>query len=289
MTKLAAIRIQYTAERLKLSQKFREKIYFLFQRILTQRPSLFFNRHIDQIIICCFYAVVKVCVDCAKRSTICFWFTLLILSSCLLCRYLKWSWLLNKSLTIIGSNHIADLNFFFLCPAITRYIYLFTYIFFFLNHLLQEVQVLWLCWDRKMGDKTLGSLHFTTKFLFQVSSLCWTFSMQNHQNKFPRKILVCLLLTFPLPFFLVDCHYLVLLGKNICWNAQFCFAALDDFPSLHQMSPFPSLPDFSPKKLSPSQNVYLSPLRPSKASDFLHFETFIYSFSYISQSGCKTF
>lgn len=31
-----------------------------------------------------------------------------------------------------------------------------------------------------------------------------------------------------------------------------------------QPSPFPRIPDISPKKVSPSQNVYLSPLKPSK-------------------------
>lgn len=35
-----------------------------------------------------------------------------------------------------------------------------------------------------------------------------------------------------------------------------------------QPSPFPRIPDISPKKVSPSQNVYLSPLKPSKASKF---------------------
>ncbi|KAJ7976324.1 Retinoblastoma-related protein [Quillaja saponaria] len=37
-----------------------------------------------------------------------------------------------------------------------------------------------------------------------------------------------------------------------------------DCPGTPRISPFFSLPDLSPKKVSPSQNVYLSPLQPSK-------------------------
>ncbi|GAB2281345.1 Retinoblastoma- protein 1 [Dionaea muscipula] len=37
----------------------RESVYCLFQQVLNQRVTLFFNRHIDQIILCCFYIVAK--------------------------------------------------------------------------------------------------------------------------------------------------------------------------------------------------------------------------------------
>lgn len=37
-------------------------------------------------------------------------------------------------------------------------------------------------------------------------------------------------------------------------------------------SPFPSLPDMSPKKVSATRNVYVSPLRSSKVSVFLFLE-----------------
>ncbi|GKU91384.1 hypothetical protein SLEP1_g5266 [Rubroshorea leprosula] len=47
-------------ERLQLSQQIRESVYCLFQQILSQQTSLFFNRHIDQIILCCFYGVAKI-------------------------------------------------------------------------------------------------------------------------------------------------------------------------------------------------------------------------------------
>uniref|UniRef100_A0A7N1A0T2 Retinoblastoma-related protein n=1 Tax=Kalanchoe fedtschenkoi TaxID=63787 RepID=A0A7N1A0T2_KALFE len=60
ITKLAAVRINSMVERLQLSQQIRENVYCLFQKILSQRTSLFFNRHIDQIILCCFYGVAKI-------------------------------------------------------------------------------------------------------------------------------------------------------------------------------------------------------------------------------------
>lgn len=41
----------------------KENIYRLFQQILNLQTSLFFNRHIDQIILCCFYGVAKVCLN----------------------------------------------------------------------------------------------------------------------------------------------------------------------------------------------------------------------------------
>nr|XP_043606150.1 retinoblastoma-related protein isoform X2 [Erigeron canadensis] len=58
--KLGAVRINGMVERLQLSQQIRERVYCLFQQILSQRTALFFNRHIDQIILCCFYGVAKI-------------------------------------------------------------------------------------------------------------------------------------------------------------------------------------------------------------------------------------
>ncbi|KAM7268912.1 hypothetical protein ACFE04_011078 [Oxalis oulophora] len=60
INKLAAVRINGMVERLQMSQQMRENIYRLFQKILSQQTSLFFNRHIDQIILCCVYGVVKI-------------------------------------------------------------------------------------------------------------------------------------------------------------------------------------------------------------------------------------
>ncbi|XP_010520082.1 PREDICTED: retinoblastoma-related protein 1-like isoform X2 [Tarenaya hassleriana] len=60
INKLAAVRINGMIERLQLSQQMRESVYCLFQRVLSQQTSLFFNRHIDQIILCCFYGMAKI-------------------------------------------------------------------------------------------------------------------------------------------------------------------------------------------------------------------------------------
>ncbi|KAL9251745.1 Retinoblastoma-related protein [Drosera capensis] len=60
ISKLAAVRINGMIERLQATQQMRESVYHLFQQILNQRMTLFFNRHIDQIILCCFYIVAKI-------------------------------------------------------------------------------------------------------------------------------------------------------------------------------------------------------------------------------------
>ncbi|KAJ4778883.1 Retinoblastoma-related protein [Rhynchospora pubera] len=60
ISKLAAIRIRTMCERMGLSQDVLEKVYHLVQRILTQNTPLFFNRHIDHIILCSIYGVSKI-------------------------------------------------------------------------------------------------------------------------------------------------------------------------------------------------------------------------------------
>uniref|UniRef100_A0A453RNL1 Retinoblastoma-associated protein B-box domain-containing protein n=1 Tax=Aegilops tauschii subsp. strangulata TaxID=200361 RepID=A0A453RNL1_AEGTS len=60
ITKLAAIRIKCLCERLQLSQQILERVYSLVQQIISQQTALFFNRHIDQIILCCIYGVAKI-------------------------------------------------------------------------------------------------------------------------------------------------------------------------------------------------------------------------------------
>ncbi|KAJ3681300.1 hypothetical protein LUZ60_015789 [Juncus effusus] len=60
VTKLAAIRIKAMCERMGLQQDVTERVYSLLQLILSQQTYLFFNRHIDQIILCSIYAVCKI-------------------------------------------------------------------------------------------------------------------------------------------------------------------------------------------------------------------------------------
>lgn len=59
--KLAAIRIKNLCERLQLPNHIMGRVYRLIERILNHETSLFFNRHIDQLILCSLYGVSKVC------------------------------------------------------------------------------------------------------------------------------------------------------------------------------------------------------------------------------------
>ncbi|KAJ7517798.1 hypothetical protein O6H91_21G040500 [Diphasiastrum complanatum] len=58
--KLAAIRIRMLLERLRQSNQVMEQVYHAIQHALHHVTSLFFNRHIDQLILCCIYGVCKV-------------------------------------------------------------------------------------------------------------------------------------------------------------------------------------------------------------------------------------
>ncbi|CAL1400005.1 unnamed protein product [Linum trigynum] len=61
INKLAVVRVNGMIERLQQSQQhIREDVYSLFQQVLIQRTYLFFNRHIDQILLCCLYGIAKV-------------------------------------------------------------------------------------------------------------------------------------------------------------------------------------------------------------------------------------
>ncbi|WCJ38683.1 Retinoblastoma-related protein [Euphorbia peplus] len=60
ITKLAAVRINSLIERLpQFKRHIKEHVYRLFQQLLSQRTALFFNHHIDQIILCCIYIIAK--------------------------------------------------------------------------------------------------------------------------------------------------------------------------------------------------------------------------------------
>ncbi|XP_058781790.1 retinoblastoma-related protein 1-like [Vicia villosa] len=60
IVKLGEVRINGMVERLQLSHQIRENVYCLFQQILNQWTSLFFNRHIDRINTSCCYGVAKI-------------------------------------------------------------------------------------------------------------------------------------------------------------------------------------------------------------------------------------
>ncbi|XP_057866419.2 retinoblastoma-related protein isoform X3 [Cryptomeria japonica] len=58
--KLAAIRIKGLSERLNQPIHVMEQVYRLVKCVLNQETSLFFNRHIDQVILCSYYGISKV-------------------------------------------------------------------------------------------------------------------------------------------------------------------------------------------------------------------------------------
>ena len=57
---LAAVRIRIVCERVGQSQQLIERVYKVFQHALHHETSLFFNRHIDQLVLCTIYGVCKV-------------------------------------------------------------------------------------------------------------------------------------------------------------------------------------------------------------------------------------
>ncbi|KAG2668922.1 hypothetical protein I3760_14G011600 [Carya illinoinensis] len=184
ITKLAAVRINGMVERLQLSQRIRENVYSIFQQILSQRTSLFFNRHIDQIILCCFYGVAKI-----SQLALTFREIIHNYSKQPQCKpqvfrsvFVDWSSARHNGRT--SQEHVDIITFYnkIFVPAV--------------KPLLVE----------------LSPSGTTTK-----------------TNRVPE------------------------VNNN---DAQ-C-------PGSPKMSPFPSLPDMSPKKVSAAHNVYVSPLRSSK-------------------------
>lgn len=58
--KLAAVRIRNLCDRLQQSHQIAEQVYRVVQHALHHETSLFFNRHIDQLILCSLYGICKV-------------------------------------------------------------------------------------------------------------------------------------------------------------------------------------------------------------------------------------
>jgi len=67
--------------------------------------------------------------------------------------------------------------------------------------------------------------------------------------------------------------YLTSITMPILWSIDFCGLLfpghLAQCPGSPKISPFPTLPDMSPKKVSATHNVYVSPLRSSKVLIYL--------------------
>ncbi|RZC17299.1 retinoblastoma-related protein 1-like [Glycine soja] len=185
--KLGAVRISGMVERLQLSQQIRENVYSLFQRILNQWTSLFFNRHIDQIILCCFYGVAKISQLNLTFKEIVYNYRKQPHCKPQVFRSVFVDWSLARRNGRTGQEHIDIITFYneIFIPSV--------------KPLLVE----------------LGPAGPTTK-----------------SDRIPE------------------------VNKNDGHLAQ-C-------PGSPKISPFPTLPDMSPKKVSATHNVYVSPLRSSK-------------------------
>ncbi|CAH9069039.1 unnamed protein product [Cuscuta epithymum] len=185
ISKLAAVRISGMVERLQLSQQIRETVYHLFQKILTQQTTLFFNRHIDQIILCCFYGIGKI-----SQLNLTF--------KEIICNYRKQP----HCKTHVFQNVFVDL------ASAQR--------------------------NGKTGTDRIDIVSFYNGvFIPAVKPLLIELgptgaSQQSNNNA----------------------------GAKDSSNGQ--------SPVSPKTSPFPSLPDMSPKKVSAAHNVYVSPLRSSK-------------------------
>ncbi|KAH9743059.1 retinoblastoma-related protein 1 [Citrus sinensis] len=183
MTKLGAVRINSMAERLKLSQQIREKTYLLFRQILVEKTYLFFNRHIDLIILCCFCGVAKINK-------------------------------LKLKFEEITDNYVKEPQ----CRS-------------------QDFGFVFAGWLSKHKGKNRENYKsidafYNKVFILNVVSLVKDIGSTEAPKQVPEA------------------------DNDICPKTP------------PQPSPFPRIPDISPKKVSPSQNVYLSPLKPSKASKF---------------------
>nr|GMD72812.1 retinoblastoma-related protein 1 isoform X1 [Ipomoea batatas] len=185
IVKLAAVRINGMVERLQLPQHIRENVYCLFQKILNHHTTLFVNRHIDQIILCCFYGVAKISQ-------------------------------LNLTFKEIIYNYRKQPH----CkPQVFRSVY-----------------VDWTSARRngKMGPDHVDIIAFYNEiFIPDVKPLLVELAPTGAAQK----------------------------NKNI---AEATNSNDGQCPMSPKTSPFPSLPDMSPKKVSATRNVYVSPLRSSK-------------------------
>ncbi|KAF5442871.1 hypothetical protein F2P56_035484 [Juglans regia] len=192
ITKLAAVRINGMVERLQLSQQIRENVYCLFQQILSQRTPLFFNRHIDQIVLCCFYGVAKISQLTLTFKEIIHNYRKQPQCKPQVFRSVFVDWSSARRNGRMSQEHVDIITFYneIFIPAV--------------KPLLVE----------------LGPAGTTTK-----------------TNRVPE--------------------------VNNNTDAQ-C-------PASPKISPFPSLPDMSPKKVSAAHNVYVSPLRSSKWKSQLAF------------------
>uniref|UniRef100_A0ACD5Y271 Uncharacterized protein n=1 Tax=Avena sativa TaxID=4498 RepID=A0ACD5Y271_AVESA len=188
IAKLAAIRIKGLCERLELGQHIVERVYSLVQQIISQQTALFFNRHIDQIILCSMYGVAKI-------SQLALTFKEIIFS------YRK-------------QPHCK--------PQVFRSVYV---------H-----------WQSRSRSGKIGADHVDIITFYNE---------------------VFIPIVKPL---LVELGPCTSPNKN---SDEKSAADAVPFPESPRLARFPNLPDMSPKKVSATRNVYVSPLRTSKMDTLL--------------------
>ncbi|KAJ1269396.1 hypothetical protein BS78_07G208400 [Paspalum vaginatum] len=187
IAKLAAIRIRSLCERLQLSQQVLERVYSLVQQILSQQTSLFFNRHIDQIILCSIYGVAKISQLELSFKEIIFGYRKQPQCKPQVFRSVYVNWPLRSRNGKIGEDHVDIITFY------------------------NEV------------------------FIPAVKPLLVEVGPGASPNK----------------------------------NEEEKGSTNGPFPESPRLSRFPNLPDMSPKKVSATHNVYVSPLRSSKMDTLL--------------------
>ncbi|KAJ6847960.1 retinoblastoma-related protein isoform X1 [Iris pallida] len=190
IVKLAAIRIRSLCERLQLSQQSLERIYCLIQQIINQQTPLFFNRHIDQLILCSFYGVAKISHLTLTFKEIIYHYRKQPQCKSQVFRSVFVSWPSTSRNGKVGQDHIDIITFY------------------------NEV------------------------FIPSVKPLLVELASTGvaQEDKRPTE------------------------DRN---NAD------RQLPGSPRFSPFPNLPDMSPKKVSALHNVYVSPLRSSKMDALL--------------------
>jgi hypothetical protein len=114
LAKLAAIGIKDLWKMQLFKANCGAYIYSLVQQIINHQARLFFNRHIDQIILCIIYGVAKVCLN---HLTLKIWrekshsLQLLYCLFIVICRYLNWHLHLRSLFSATENNLIANHRF----------------------------------------------------------------------------------------------------------------------------------------------------------------------------------
>jgi len=126
--------------------------------------------------------------------------------------------------------------------------------------------------ENREQDRIMLTLSpFTMKYLFPQWSLCWLNSTLLEQRQKMTEYLKLLIKMMVLAYLWIYFQWLTwlpLLCQSYDLFIDMCVlhftGHLAQCPGSPKISSFPTLPDMSPKKVSATHNVYVSPLRSSK-------------------------